>query len=424
MIIPIHLTALLASSMLRAVDTLSLFGSARVWSVGDLTVYIRQLIESDYRLQEIWVSGEVSNLSRPSSGHLYFTLKDEHASLRCVMWRSQVEFQEHLPRDGEQLEVFGHIGVYEAGGQYQLYAETLRPAGEGERFKEFLELKEKLEKEGLFATERKRPLPPWPRTLGVVTSPTGAALRDVIHVLERRYPLVQLLLAPATVQGERAPGEIVAGLSNLNEHGACDVILLVRGGGSLEDLWAFNDEQLVRAVARSDAPVVTGIGHETDIILADFAADVRAPTPSAAAEVSTPDRASLGDDLHGEQVELSNAFRDQIIEKRASLQALQTRLASASPRARIENARQRMDEFWRRMQLALKHELVVQRQRVSGLDHTLRAVSPGEILTRGYAIVTKKEQGIVVRSIEQVDDGDRIHVQVHDGDFDAEVRAE
>ncbi|MGD2058924.1 MAG: exodeoxyribonuclease VII large subunit, partial [Anaerolineales bacterium] len=148
MIIPIHLTALLASSMLRAVDTLSLFGSARVWSVGDLTVYIRQLIESDYRLQEIWVSGEVSNLSRPSSGHLYFTLKDEHASLRCVMWRSQVEFQEHLPRDGEQLEVFGHIGVYEAGGQYQLYAETLRPAGEGERFKEFLELKEKLEKEG------------------------------------------------------------------------------------------------------------------------------------------------------------------------------------------------------------------------------------------------------------------------------------
>lgn len=419
-----HLTGLRPSSMLRAVDTLSLFGSARVWSVSDLTVYIRQLIESDYRMQEIWVSGEVSNLSRPSSGHLYFTLKDEQASLRCVMWRSHVGLQEHLPRDGEQLEVFGHIGVYEAGGQYQLYAETLRPAGEGELFKEFLELKEKLEREGLFEPERKRPLPPWPRTLGVVTSPTGAALRDVIHVLERRYPLVQLLLAPATVQGERAPGEIVDALSNLNEHGGCDVILLVRGGGSLEDLWAFNDEQLVRAVARSKVPVVSGIGHETDVILADFAADLRAPTPSAAAEVSTPDRAALADDLHSERIALLSAFRDQIVVKRVSLQKLQSRLASASPRAHIENARQRMDDLWRRMQVALKHDLAVQKQRVSGLDHTLRAVNPGEILARGYAIVTLTAQGVVVRSNKQVEDGDRIHVRVHEGDFEAEVREE
>jgi exodeoxyribonuclease VII large subunit len=408
--------------MLRAVDNLLLFGSARIWSVGDLTLYIRQLIESDYRLQEIWVSGEVSNLSRPASGHLYFTLKDEQASLRCVMWRSQVEFQDHLPENGELLEVFGHIGVYEAGGQYQLYAETLRPAGEGERYREFLRLKEELEREGLFDPERKRPLPSWPQQIGIVTSPTGAALRDVIHVLQRRYPLVELLLSRATVQGERAPEEIIEGLTNLNQHGTSDLILLVRGGGSLEALWAFNDEQLVRAVANSKLPVVTGIGHETDVILADFAADVRAPTPSAAAEISTPDRVNLAEDLHAGQVELHSAFSKLLSEKRAVLEKLQARLSLASPRARIDNARQRLDDIMARMLLNLKYDLNMHKQRVAGLDHTLHAVSPEEILARGYAIVTEIQDGNLIRSSDQVGAGDRIRIQVHDGDFQAEVQ--
>jgi exodeoxyribonuclease VII large subunit len=408
--------------MLRAVDNLTLSGSTRVWSVDDLTLYIRQLIESDYRLQEIWVGGEVSNLSRPASGHLYFTLKDEQASLRCVMWRSQVEFQDHLPQDGEQLEVFGRIGVYEAGGQYQLYADTLRPAGEGERFKEFIRLKEKLDQEGLFDPERKRELPLWPRKLGIVTSPTGAALRDVIHVLERRYPLVSLLLAPATVQGDRAPAEIVAAITHLNQHDESDLILLVRGGGSLEDLWAFNDEQLVRAVADSKLPVVTGIGHETDVILADFAADVRAPTPSAAAEISTPDRTTLREDLYTEQLDLLAGFRDQITEKRIALEKLQSRLRLASPRTRIDNARQQLDVLWRQLLVSVRHDLTIQKQRIEGLDHTLRAVNPGEILARGYAIVTRTEDDSVVRSSHQVSSGDKIHVQVHEGDFEAEVQ--
>jgi exodeoxyribonuclease VII large subunit len=408
--------------MLRAVDTISLFGSQRVWPVGDLTVYIRQLIESDYRLQEIWVVGEVSNLSQPSSGHLYFTLKDDQASLRCVMWRSQVEFLDHMPKNGEKLEVFGRIGVYEAGGQYQLYAETLRPAGEGERFREFLRLKEKLEQEGLFDDERKRSLPPWPRVLGVVTSPTGAALRDVVQVLNRRYPMVKMLLAPATVQGERAAAEIVEALNNLNQYGICDVILLVRGGGSLEDLWAFNDERLVRAVADSETPIVTGIGHETDVILADFAADTRAPTPSAAAEVSTPDRSTLSEDLQAERIDLFAAFNEFLMVIKASLERLQGRLKLASPRASIENSWQRLDDLSHRMLLVLRHDLTVQRQRVSGLDHTLRAINPGEILARGYAIVSKAKDGSVVRSRKQVDSGDRIHIQVQDGEFDAEVQ--
>ena len=408
--------------MLRAVETLSLFGSQRIWSVGDLTLYVRQIIESDYRLQEIWVSGEVSNLSRPSSGHLYFTLKDDQASLRCVMWRSQVEYQDHLPENGEQLEVFGRVGVYESAGQYQLYAETIRPAGEGERFREFLRLKEKLEKEGLFDPEGKRPLPAWPHVLGVVTSPTGAALRDVIHVLERRYPLVQLLLAPATVQGERAPGEISAALQHLNEHGTCDLILLVRGGGSIEDLWAFNDEEVVRTVADSPVPIVTGIGHETDVILADFAADLRAPTPSAAAEVATPDRSALADDLRAERIDLLTYFGDYLREKQIALDRLRSRLSLASPRTRIDNAWQRLDEISHRMLVAARHNLSIQRQRIESLQHTLRVVNPGDILGRGYAIVTTSDDGSVVRSSEQVEAGDRIHIQVQDGDFGAEVR--
>jgi exodeoxyribonuclease VII large subunit len=408
--------------MLRAVETLSLFGNQRIWSVGDLTLYIRQIIESDYRLQEIWVSGEVSNLSRPSSGHLYFTLKDDQASLRCVMWRSQVEYQDRLPENGEQLEVFGRVGVYEAAGQYQLYAETIRPAGEGERFREFLRLKEKLEKEGLFDPERKRPLPAWPHVLGVVTSPTGAALRDVIHVLERRYPLVQLLLAPATVQGERAPDEISAALQHLNQHGTCDLILLVRGGGSIEDLWAFNEEEVVRSVADSTTPIVTGIGHETDVILADFAADLRAPTPSAAAEVATPDRSALADDLRVERIDLRTCFGDYLHEKLIALDRLRSRLSLASPRTRIDNARQRLDEISHRMLVATRHGLSIQRQRIESLQHTLRVVNPGDILGRGYAIVTKSSDASVVRSSEQVESGDRINIQVQDGDFGAEVR--
>jgi exodeoxyribonuclease VII large subunit len=408
--------------MLRAVDNISLFGSQRVWSVGDLTVYIRQLIESDYRLQEIWVVGEVSNLSRPSSGHLYFTLKDDQASLRCVMWRSQVEFLDHMPQNGEKLDVFGRVGVYEAGGQYQLYAETLRPAGEGERFREFLRLKEKLEQEGLFDFERKRSLPPWPRVLGVVTSPTGAALRDVVRVLDRRYRLVKMLLAPATVQGERAAAEIVESLNNLNHYGACDVILLVRGGGSIEDLWAFNDEQLVRTVASSKTPVVTGIGHETDVILADFAADVRAPTPSAAAEVSTPDRAALSEDLRVQRFDLFTAFSEFLRVMKVSLERLQGRLKLASPRAGIENSWQRLDDLSHRMLLAMRHDLAVQRQGISGLDHTLRAINPGEILARGFAIVTKTKDGSVVRALKQVEPGDKVHIQVQDGGFEAEVQ--
>ncbi|HLF80853.1 MAG TPA: exodeoxyribonuclease VII large subunit, partial [Anaerolineales bacterium] len=306
----------------------------RIWTPGELNRHVRQLLEGDYRLQDLWVAGEIANLSQPASGHLYFSLTDGSANLRCVIWRSEAEGLPRLPRDGEAVEVHGHLSVYEAGGQYQLYADRIRLAGEGELFQEFMRLKQKLEGEGLFDPERKRPLPRWPKRLGVVTSPTGAALRDVLNVLSRRYPLVEVVLSPTPVQGEAAPAAIAQALAALDQQPACDVVLLVRGGGSMEDLWAFNTEQVVRAVAASRAPVISGIGHETDVILADFAADRRAPTPSAAAELGTPDRQDLAVEIGQLTRGLRRAWQGRRQALRQRLGEARAALATLAPQAR------------------------------------------------------------------------------------------
>jgi len=409
--------------MLRFVSQLSIFGlEPRVWSVSSLTRYVRQALESDYRLQDIWITGEAFNVSRPSSGHLYFTLKDAEASLRCVMWRSEVALQKVLPRDGEAIEVHGHVSVYEAGGQYQLYADAIRPAGEGDLFQEFLRLRALLEAEGLFDPERKRPLPIWPKRIGVVTSPTGAALQDVLNVLRRRFPLVEAILAPTLVQGDEAPAGIVSALEALNTYSQPDLILLVRGGGSIEDLWAFNDEGVARAIAASQAPVVVGVGHETDVIIADYVADVRAPTPSAAAEVATPDRENLADELAEMRNTLEGKFADYLQELRRGYKGRQAALLMVSPRAQVANARQRVDEALYRATAAIHHGLDLRRAAVVGLAQTLHAVGPSAVLARGYAVVTRVDDGAVVRSIGQVEPGDELNVRVSDGTFAAEAR--
>jgi exodeoxyribonuclease VII large subunit len=320
------------------------------------------------------------------------------------------------------LDVLGYISVYEAGGQYQLYAESLRPAGEGARFAEFLELKARLEAEGLFDPERKQPLPEWPKTIGVVTSPTAAALRDVVNVLRRRFPLVTLLLSPTQVQGDDAPAGIVNALESLNLDGRSDVLLLIRGGGSMEDLWTFNHEDVVRAVAHSMVPVVTGIGHETDVILADFAADLRAPTPSAAAEVSTPDRAILREDLAFQRSDLNQLFREHLHLLRQSLEMWSTRLKLASPRANIASKQQILDELTSRARTAIQHRTDLFRAAITGLEKTLHAVGPSTVLARGYAVVTLAKNGQVIRSVKQVRSGDPLHIQVHDGTFNAEAQ--
>ncbi|GMR11769.1 MAG: exodeoxyribonuclease VII large subunit [Anaerolineae bacterium] len=408
--------------MLRDMSQLSILGFQNtIWSPVELNRYIRQLIESDYRMGDLWLAGEVSNLSHPSSGHLYFSIRDAEAAVRCVMWKQDVA---RLPRPlqvGEAIETHGNISVYEAGGQYQLYVDQVRFAGEGELYQEYLLLKERLETEGLFAAERKRALPRWPRRIGIVTSPTGAALRDVLNVLRRRYPLVEAMVSPTPVQGEAAPDRIVKAIQAVNEESEPDVVLLVRGGGSVEDLWAFNDERVVRAVAASKAPLVTGIGHETDVMLADFAADLRAPTPSAAAEVATPDSEELKIEVREMQIGLSRAWSDYQRRLRTALQVQRTALERVSPRARVDSARQRVDELLHRATSAIRHEISLQKAAVGGLNHTLQAVGPDTVLARGYAIVRNSVDGSIVRSVKQVSTGDELQVRVSDGEFGAQA---
>jgi exodeoxyribonuclease VII large subunit len=352
---------------------------------------------------------------------VYFTLKDGQASLRCVIWRPEATRLREVIADGIAVEAHGNISIYESGGQYQLYVDDLRPAGEGLLYQEFLRLKARLEAEGLFAPQRKRPLPEWPDRIGVVTSPTGAALRDVLHVLRRRFPVAEVILAPTSVQGEQAPEGIVEALQALNQHSKPDVILMVRGGGSIEDLWAFNDERVARAIAASQAPVVSGVGHETDFTIADFTADVRAPTPSAAAEIATPDGSRLALEIQQLRDSLGRALREPLHSLRLELETHRRALLGVSPKAKIADGRQRLDEYVRRAQSASLHALALKRKALAGLEQTLRAVGPASVLARGFAVVQRADSGAIVRSVEQVSSGDALNVRVSDGEFGAEV---
>ncbi|MCL4559432.1 MAG: exodeoxyribonuclease VII large subunit [Chloroflexi bacterium] len=390
-------------------------------TVSELTRYLRQLIESDELLQEVWVEGEVSNLSRPASGHIYFTLKDQGASLRCVIWRSTAQRLRLLPQDGALVQAHGSIGVYEAGGQYQLYADLIQSAGEGALFQEFLRLKALLEAEGLFAPERKRAIPPWPRQIGIVTSPTGAALQDMLNTLRRRFPLAEVVLAPAPVQGDEAPAAIVAALQALNRTIHPDVILVARGGGSLEDLWAFNDERVARAIAASQAPVITGIGHETDFTLADFAADLRAPTPTAAAELAAPNREDLRLALAEQSGALTRSVRSLLETFRFRLEGAQSQLQRYSPLGYIRSERQRLDDLGRYAGRSILHRLSLQRALLSGVHMRLNVLSPQSALQRGFAIVTRHPQGDLVRSAAQVAPGTELQIRVAEGSFGAKV---
>ncbi len=391
------------------------------YSVSALTRHIRELIEGDPALVDIWVVGEVSNVSTPRSGHMYFTLKDAGATLRCVMWKPQVQRLRFPPRLGDAVEAHGRIGVFESGGQYQLYADDLRPAGQGALYQEFLRLKAKLESEGLFDPGRKRPLPAWPSTIGIATSPTGAALQDVLNTLRRRYPLVDVVLAPTPVQGLDAPPAITTALQSLEELKP-DLILLVRGGGSLEDLWAFNDEGVVRAVAACSVPVITGVGHETDFTLADFASDLRAPTPTAAAEMATPDRNELRQTLDERGQALERAAGNRLQTRQWALRELQSGLLRQSPRERLRRERQRTAEQSRRLNTSIQHRIRLQREQTGAFRARLGALNPLAILQRGYAVVSDR-QGRIIRSVAGVQKDDPIQARLHEGTLEAIVRS-
>ncbi len=389
-------------------------------SVGDITRYMRELMDSDEILRDVWVMGEVSNASVPASGHMYFTLKDQSASLKCVMWKAQVMRLRFTLRAGMAVEAHGAISVYEQGGQYQLYVDAIRPAGEGALYQEFLRLKAQLEAEGLFDTERKRPLPPAPAKIGIVTSPTGAALQDMLNTLKRRYPLAEVVIAPAAVQGDAAPVELIRALARLNAEAGIEVILIARGGGSIEDLWAFNDEGVVRAVAASRIPVISGVGHEVDFTLTDFAADLRAPTPTAAAELATPDKADLRERLFGLAQRLGNAAGVSVQDAKDTLSLLKARLERVSPQRSINDQRQRVDDLSMRAVLAMTNDMKFRRSLNLSLTQRLNALNPTAVLGRGYAIVRHRAGGIV-HSVGQVVAKETINIQVADGLFNARV---
>ena len=394
-------------------------GFKKSWTVLEVNTYLKGLMESDQVLQDLWVEGEISNLSRPASGHLYFTLKDQDSSLRCVMWKNRAALINIDIYDGTAVEAHGALSVYEQRGQYQLYIDYLRPRGEGALYLEYQRLKDQLEKEGLFAPERKRPIPAWPQRIGIVTSPSGAAFQDMKDTLKRRYPLVEILLSPTSVQGESAPPEIVQALKRLYAFDP-DLILIGRGGGSIEDLWAFNDEGVARAIVDSPVPVISGVGHETDFTISDFVADLRAPTPTAAAELAVPDQAELRVSLVGDRNKLLRLIEGFFSEQRWKLETYAGQIDRLSPLGEINNSRQRLDEISNRMERVISAWLSANYDRSTSLQARLGALNPESILKRGYAVVTA-EDGSTVYQVGQVESGKKLRVRVSDGKFEVTV---
>ena len=389
-------------------------------SVRELNAHIRRLFEGDDDLQNVWVEGEISGFKRAEpSGHCYFTLKDGKSQIACVMWRSQAQALSRLPKDGDAVLVHGSVTIYEERSTYQLYADRIRPVGIGDLYRQFELLKQMLEAEGLFELERKRPLPLFPRRIGIVTSPGAAAFQDVLNVLRRRFPLVEVVLSPCLVQGLDAPAQIVRALERLNGRDDIDVILVCRGGGSIEDLWAFNDEGVARAIVASRVPVVSGVGHETDFTIADFAADLRAATPSAAAEILTPDIAELQIGLERLDRHLTSAFSDSILGQRDALAEQMRAMRARSPQARVRAYRQRIDDWGMRGAAAQRGRLALLRERLEARRAARVAGNTQSIIERGYALVRSKRTGITVKSAQQADG--EIVILFHDGSVEAKV---
>jgi exodeoxyribonuclease VII large subunit len=390
-----------------------------VYSVSGLNQEVRTLLESG--IGHIWVQGELSNLSRPSSGHWYFSLKDSHAQLRCAMFRTRNILARLTPREGQEVIARGRVSLYEARGEYQLLVDHLEDAGVGALQRSFDELKARLTAEGLFAAERKRALPAAPCVVGVITSPTGAAIRDILHILERRFPGAAVLLHPVPVQGAAAAPAIVQALETAAARAECDVLILARGGGSLEDLWAFNDERVARAIARSPIPIVTGIGHEIDFTIADFVADVRAPTPSGAAELVVPDRHSWLQRLAQFDRRFGSAMRRTLTAEQGRLRALEHRLQQAHPGARLRQHSQRLDELDSRLLAALRGRLERARMRLEASARALQSVSPLATLGRGFAVVTRSADSALVTRADQLTVGETFDAQLANGRLHARV---
>ena len=392
-----------------------------IYTVSRLNQEARALLEGEF--PTLWVEGEVSNLSRPSSGHLYFSLKDARAQIRCALFQNRAFLFRDCPRNGQQVLVRGRVSLYEPRGDFQIIVEYVEEAGAGALRRAYDELRLKLEREGLFAPERKLPLPCFPQRIGVITSPSGAAIRDVLTTLRRRCPNLPILIYPVPVQGDSAAERIAQTIRLASERRDCDVLLLVRGGGSLEDLWAFNQEVVARAMFACAIPLVTGIGHETDVTIADFAADLRAATPTAAAELASPDRLEGLRRVRLLAERLESALHRRFTHQRQRLAELTRRLDRAQPRHRLRDRAQRLDDLDQRLRAAVRQRLETVSQRLRGLSGHLNALSPLATLDRGYAIVRRQPDGVILRRADAARVGDALEALLSQGRLHCQVTA-
>ncbi|WP_126427519.1 exodeoxyribonuclease VII large subunit [Brevibacillus marinus] len=436
----------------------------QIWTVSQLTRCVKQLLERDPQLSDVWVRGEISNFTHHTSGHMYFTLKDSQSRIKVVMFASYNRFLRFLPKNGTKAIVRGSLAVYERDGVYQLYAREMQPDGLGSLYLAFQQLKEKLQAEGLFDPQRKRPLPAFPRTIGVVTSPTGAAVRDIVTTIRRRFPQAAIVIIPAIVQGEEAPASIEAAIRLSNRYERLEVLIVGRGGGSIEELWAFNDERVARAIAAARVPVISAVGHETDYTIADFVADVRAATPTAAAELAVPHYLEWLERIRQLEHRLHHAMKRRLAEQRERLLRLGYAYGMRRPQRRIEEARQELDDWvnrlrgttkqfvqrhrdqyrhlaerfkryrlsvrlqqqrevlWRSeaaLQQTMRRRLREARGELNGLIGQLDALSPLKVMQRGYALVYREEK--LVKHAAAFAVGDKLTVRLRDGAVHARV---
>ena len=388
----------------------------RIATVSQINGYIKKILDKNIILNNVWVKGELSNFKLHYSGHIYATLKDEGGVLKAVMFRSAAASLTFTPQDGMKVMARGRVGVYENGGVYQLYIEEMIPDGVGELYIAYEKLKAKLQSEGLFDERHKKPIPKYPSKIGVVTAPTGAAVRDIINVITRRYPMAEIILYPAQVQGAGAAESVAAGIKYFNDTNGADTIIAGRGGGSIEDLWAFNEEIVARAIFGSGIPVISAVGHETDFTIADFTADLRAPTPSAAAEIAVPSALDLMSTLNMQRSRIYQAEVSRIKHLRLRINALKLK----TPQEIINDNSQRLDNLLRRMESSFSLTIVRSRKSLGELAGKLDALSPLDTLSRGYSIPVKSD-GTVIRSKDELSSGDEFTLKLRDGDADCRV---
>jgi len=389
----------------------------RILTVSEITRSIKRVLEEGFA--DVSVQGEISNFKQHSSGHLYFTLKDEGAQLQAVMWRGRAMSLFFTPQDGMKVVTRGSITVYEVRGVYQISVVDLRPLGVGELQLAFEKLKQKLADEGLFDEAHKKPIPEFPERIGLVTSPTGAAIRDILTVISRRFPAIELILAPVRVQGAEAAQEIAGAIQDFNDYGYVDVLIVGRGGGSLEDLWAFNEEVVARAIYASEIPIISAVGHEIDFTIADFVADLRAPTPSAAAEMAVRDQVELVEIVRNFSYTSREHLADLIQSLRDTVRNLLGSYAFHTPIDRVRQYSQRVDELGRGLPVRMSHYLTFLHKHIDSLERRLHTLSPDAVLKRGYSLVSHK--GELVARAGELDSGDEIAVRFHDGSVPATV---